>query len=113
MIRLLNLLKKNFRFYDRGDNIYSTYGTADWENGVYSGIDGYNEPSVGDDFFALTWGGDGEFKASEKDIYGNYQYDQVPISFSLSDSDGYAGYAWSFKEEKDGILIDYAADSIN
>lgn len=77
---------------------YSAYGTADWENGVYS--TGENAPAVGMDFMGITWGGDGELEIvnNSDDVSGIYQYDKGNMSFSRADSDSYGGYCWQFEE---------------
>ncbi len=91
--------------YKDSSRNYYAYGTADWENGVYSG--GINGPSSGYDFLAITWGGGGELKNSDNSISGSYQYEQGSISFSKAQSDTYCGYCWQFNETKGAYFADY------
>lgn len=91
--------------YKDSSRNYYAYGTADWENGIYSG--GQNGPASGYDFFAITWGGGGELKTSDKSISGIYQYGQGDISFSRAESDTYRGYCWQFDEKKSAYFADY------
>ena len=94
-------------YKDTSRNYYA-YGTANWENGIYSG--GVNGPSSGYDFLAITWGGGGELKnssSSDRSISGIYQYNQGNISFSRAQSDTYCGYCWQFNETKGAYFADY------
>lgn len=91
--------------YKDSSRNYYAYGTADWENGVYFG--GENGPASGYDFFAITWGGGGELKTSDRSISGMYQYGQGGISFSRAESDTYRGYCWQFNERKSNYFADY------
>lgn len=91
--------------YKDSSRNYYAYGTADWENGVYSG--GINGPAAGYDFLAITWGGGGELKNTDRSISGAYQYNQGNISFSRAQSDTYCGYCWQFNETKGAYFADY------
>lgn len=94
--------------YKDSSRNYYAYGTANWENGIYSG--GVNGPSSGYDFLAITWGGGGELKnssSSDRSISGIYQYNQGSISFSRAQSDTYCGYCWQFNEKKGAYFADY------
>lgn len=94
--------------YKDSSRNYYAYGTADWENGIYSS--GENAPASGYDFIAISWGGDGELKnssSSDRSISGIYQYDQGNISFSRAESDTYRGYCWQFNEKSGAYFADY------
>ena len=91
--------------YKDSSRNYYAYGTADWKNGVYSG--GINGPAAGYDFLAITWGGGGELKNTDRSISGAYQYNQGTISFSRAQSDTYCGYCWQFNETKGAYFADY------
>ena len=91
--------------YKDSSRNYYAYGTADWENGVYSG--GINGTAAGYDFLAITWGGGGELKNTDRSISGAYQYNQGNISFSRAQSDTYCGYCWQFNETKGAYFADY------
>lgn len=91
--------------YKDSSRNYYAYGTADWKNGVYSG--GINGPAAGYDFLAITWGGGGELKNTDRSISGAYQYNQGNISFSRAQSDTYCGYCWQFNETKGAYFADY------
>ena len=91
--------------YKDSSRNYYAYGTADWKNGVYSG--GINGPAAGYDFLAITWGGGGELKNTNRSISGAYQYNRGNISFSRAQSDTYCGYCWQFNETKGVYFADY------
>lgn len=56
--------------YNSSKKQYTCIGTADWDG--YSLTSGTKGPSAGDDFIAITWGGDGELKSSSKSVSGTY-----------------------------------------
>lgn len=91
---------------------YSAYGTANWANGEYDSNTS-ESPAVGDDFIAITWGGDGELELQSESISGQYQYNQGDIDFSKAKSDSYNGYCWRFAEMKDLLLVNYFTDYVD
>ena len=99
--------------YDRGNNVYSGWANAQWTNGIWILPNGEERPGNGNDYLAVTWGGNGQFKQKSKSISGNYQYDQGSISFSQAEANSYAGYCWQFAETKWNFLTRYYADSIS
>ena len=99
--------------YKFGATGYKGLAKAQWTSGVWILPDGEERPSVGKDYLAITWGGNGEIKQKSKSISGSYQFDQGDISFSQARSDSYAGYCWQFDESKWVLPARYYTDSIN
>ena len=76
------------------DRTFTVYGNAKWSatSGSQSTAQG-----LGDDFLALTWGGNGELVQNYKTISGTY-YSGYAISFSQAKADSYKGYCWQFND---------------
>lgn len=91
--------------YKDSSKNYLAYGTADWDNGSYSG--GVNGPSSGYDFIAITWGGSGELVNKDYSVSGEYRDGQGNITFSRANSDTYSGYCWQFNETKGLYFASY------
>lgn len=85
-------------------NAYGKYhiiSNAEWDTN--SKIGGKNYPdAAGDDFFAVTWGGNGELKGTVTSAVGYYQ-SQNKMKISKAKSDSYKGYCWQFLEKNGGI----------
>lgn len=85
---------------DTGSGTYQAKGYARWGGLSPSASD--SPDTKCDDYIAITWGG--EFKATSKNITGNWIIDGKDGSsmstshFNLNESNTYGGYLWSFKE---------------
>lgn len=56
--------------YKFGATGYKGLAKAQWTSGVWILPDGEERPSVGKDYLAITWGGNGEIKQKSKSISG-------------------------------------------
>lgn len=83
---------------------FRAYGKASWTYGIYDGNTS-TTPAVGDDFIALTWGGNGNLVQTSKSINGTYQYSGNNISFSRAESNSYQGYCWQFAEKSGAYFM--------
>lgn len=90
--------------YKDSNRNYYAYGTADWYDDSGSGK---YTPSAGDDFIAITWGGNGELMRSTSSVSGQYT-DGDAIGFDKEKSDTYKGYCWSFSEQKKFLFFQTA-----
>ena len=76
--------------YKDSSRNYYAYGTADWENGVYSG--GINGPAAGYDFLAITWGGGGELKNTDRSISRLVGHSRILIADIVGNSTKLKGH---------------------
>lgn len=81
--------------FNMGSYKYTIDGHAEWAS---LGMSSEKYPAIGEDVIALTWGGDGELKATSKGAAGKYAISNQDVNFNLSKSDYQKGYAWNFKE---------------
>lgn len=91
---------------------YSITGRAKWADGIYvGGLNDSEIPSTGLDHIGITWGGNGELKATGYTCSGEYQ-DGSAVAMNKNLSDDYKGYCWDFYETKSDVFapcLDYAA----
>ncbi|AKL95833.1 hypothetical protein CACET_c23870 [Clostridium aceticum] len=83
-----------FRF-DTGSYKYKIATEAEWSGYGSSGSD---NPATGDDFVGITWGGDGELKATSYSITGFYKHSGNSVKYNRTESNYQKGYIWSFPE---------------
>lgn len=83
------------------NNSYHIFASARWDTNSVIGGENYPD-AAGDDFFGITWGGDGELRSSNADASGFY-YNGNEVSVSRANSDSYRGYCWQFLEKSSGV----------
>lgn len=88
-------LSITLQLFREENKIYRAYATAKWALGAGTAS---QAPGPGDDFVALTWGGNNNLVLKSKSISGR-DYSNKSITFSQAKANSYKGYCWSFNEE--------------